>query len=109
MCVNGRTFDRCTARFCFILVYCNHARLPYLLPCPCRRPTHTQPFFNNSKTAASFQSMEVRNENFAAYIDYFTTNTYVMVIMSDASIPSAATLLNIHNARKHFERLEGVQ
>jgi Ras-related GTP-binding protein A/B len=52
--------------------------------------------------------MEVRNENFAAYIDYFTTNTYVMVIMSDASIPSAATLLNIHNARKHFERLEGV-
>lgn len=62
-----------------------------------------------SKTAAQFQSMEVRNENFAAYIDYFTTNTYVMVIMADASIPSAATLLNIHNARKHFERLEGVQ
>ena len=30
-----------------------------------------------SKTAAQFQSMEVKNENFAAYIDYFTTNTYV--------------------------------
>ena len=30
--------------------------------------------------------MEVRNENFAAYIDYFTTNTYVMVIMADATI-----------------------
>lgn len=61
------------------------------------------------KSASQFQSMEVRNENFAAYIDYFTTNTYVMVIMADATIPSAATLLNIRNARKHFERLEGVQ
>lgn len=39
-----------------------------------------------SKSTAQFQNMEVRNENFAAYIDYFTTNTYVMVVMSDASI-----------------------
>ena len=30
--------------------------------------------------------MEVRNSMFAAYIDGFTTNTYVMVIMSDPSI-----------------------
>ncbi len=30
--------------------------------------------------------MEVRNEHFAAYIDGFTPNTYVMVVMSDASI-----------------------
>jgi len=60
-----------------------------------------------SKSTAQFQNMEVRNENFAAYIDYFTTNTYVMVVMSDASIPSAATVVNIHNARKHFEKLEG--
>lgn len=35
---------------------------------------------------ASFHSMEVRNSMFAAYIDGFTTNTYVMVIMSDPSI-----------------------
>ncbi|KAA8587140.1 hypothetical protein FQN60_000976 [Etheostoma spectabile] len=59
-----------------------------------------------SKLAASFQSMEVRNSNFAAFIDVFTSNTYVMVIMSDPSIPSAATLINIRNARKHFEKLE---
>nr|XP_010970113.1 ras-related GTP-binding protein B [Camelus bactrianus] len=45
-----------------------------------------------SKLAASFQSMEVRNSNFAAFIDIFTSNTYVMVVMSDPSIPSAATL-----------------
>ncbi|PIK40880.1 putative ras-related GTP-binding protein A-like [Apostichopus japonicus] len=39
-----------------------------------------------SKFAASFQSMEVRNSSFAAFIDVFTSNTYVMVIMSDPSI-----------------------
>uniref|UniRef100_A0A672N4M2 Ras-related GTP-binding protein n=1 Tax=Sinocyclocheilus grahami TaxID=75366 RepID=A0A672N4M2_SINGR len=61
-----------------------------------------------SKLAASFQSMEVRNSNFAAFIDVFTSNTYVMVIMSDPSIPSAATLINIRNARRHFEKLERV-
>lgn len=44
------------------------------------------PLFHPSKLAASFQSMEVRNSNFAAFIDVFTSNTYVMVIMSDPSI-----------------------
>merc|ERR1712004_310321 len=62
-----------------------------------------------SKLAAHFQSMEVRNSNFSAFIDVFTANTYVMVIMSDPSIPSAATLINIRNARKHFEKLERVE
>lgn len=42
-----------------------------------------------SKLAASFQSMEVRNSNFAAFIDIFTSNTYVMVVMSDPSIRDA--------------------
>ncbi|KAL8612340.1 hypothetical protein ACOMHN_020159 [Nucella lapillus] len=86
-----------------------------------------------SKMAASFQSMEVSNSSFAAFIDIFTTNTYIMVILSDPTIPefsfaafidifttntyimvilsdptipSAATLINIKNARKYFERLE---
>jgi len=62
-----------------------------------------------SKLAAQFQSMELRNSRFAAFIDVFTQNTYVMVVMSDSSIPSSATLLNIKNARKHFEQLEGVR
>jgi hypothetical protein len=39
-----------------------------------------------SKMAASFQSMEVRNQSFAAFIDVFTTNTYIMVILSDPTI-----------------------
>jgi len=42
--------------------------------------------FCRSKLAAQFQSMEVRNSQFAAFIDVFTPNTYVMVIISDHSL-----------------------
>ncbi|XP_064456634.1 ras-related GTP-binding protein A-like [Ornithodoros turicata] len=59
-----------------------------------------------SKLAAQFHSMQVRNGHFAAFIDLFTPNTYIMVVMADPSMPSAATLINIKNARKHFEKLE---
>ena len=40
----------------------------------------------SSKLHAHFQSMEVRNSSFGAFIDVFTPNTYVMVIMSDSTI-----------------------
>lgn len=56
-----------------------------------------------SKTQAQFQAMVVKNAKFTAFIDYFTTNTYVMVIMSDDSIYPAAIEFNIAKARKHFE------
>jgi len=62
-----------------------------------------------SKLAAQFQSMEIRNSEFTAFIDLFTSNTYVMVVMSDSTVPSAATLINIRNARKHFEKLEKLE
>ena len=39
-----------------------------------------------SKLQAQFQSMEVRNSCFASFIDVFTPNTYIMVIMSDPEI-----------------------
>jgi Ras-related GTP-binding protein A/B len=74
-----------------------------------------------TKGQAQFQSIELRNKNFTAFIDMFTSNTYVMVVMSDpqigvfrdpsldaarADVPaeSAATLLNIQTARAHFEK-----
>lgn len=44
-----------------------------------------------SKSQAQFQAMEVKNSAFAAYIDEFTTNTYVMVIITDPSIRTCAT------------------
>jgi len=59
-----------------------------------------------SKVAAQFLTIEVRNSNFSAFINVFTTNTCIMIIMSDPLIPSAAVQLNIKNARKHFEKLE---
>jgi len=58
-----------------------------------------------SKTAAQFERMEARNSNYSAFIDVFTTNTYVMVIVSDPSIQAAATQINIDRARSHFESL----
>lgn len=48
--------------------------------------------------------MEVRNSRFSAFIDAFTANTYIMVIVSNPHVHTAATLLNIQNARNHFER-----
>ncbi|MCP9262269.1 Ras-related GTP-binding protein A [Dirofilaria immitis] len=53
-----------------------------------------------------FECMCVRNSKFAAFIDSFTSNTFIMVVLSDATVSSAATLMNIRNARKYFEKLE---
>jgi Ras-related GTP-binding protein A/B len=56
------------------------------------------------KAQSQFQGMEVRNSRFSAFIDAFTANTYIMVIVSNPHVHTAATLLNIQNARNHFER-----
>lgn len=56
------------------------------------------------KAQAQFQGMQVRNSRFNAFIDAFTANTYIMVIVSNPHVHTAATLLNIQNARQHFER-----
>eukprot|EP00550_Attheya_septentrionalis_P013499 CAMPEP_0198304468 /NCGR_PEP_ID=MMETSP1449-20131203/57416_1 /TAXON_ID=420275 /ORGANISM="Attheya septentrionalis, Strain CCMP2084" /LENGTH=424 /DNA_ID=CAMNT_0044006993 /DNA_START=106 /DNA_END=1380 /DNA_ORIENTATION=+ len=56
------------------------------------------------KAQSQFQGMEVRNSRFSAFIDAFTLNTYIMVIVSDPGVHTEATLLNIKNARTHFER-----
>lgn len=56
------------------------------------------------KAQSQFQGMQVRNSRFTAFIDAFTQNTYVMVILSNPNVQAAATLLNIQNARQHFEK-----
>jgi len=56
------------------------------------------------KAQSQFQGMQVRNSRFSAFIDAFTANTYIMVIVSNPSVHTAATLLNIQNARNHFEK-----
>jgi len=58
-----------------------------------------------SKTQAQFASMQVHNANFSAFIEGFTTNTYLMVITSDPSIQPTMTLTNLAAARVVFEDL----
>jgi len=57
-----------------------------------------------SKAQAQFRSMEVKNKNFTAFVDVFTANTYIMIIMTNPKIQSAAVNLNIQVARPHFEK-----
>ncbi|KAL3316374.1 hypothetical protein Ciccas_004973 [Cichlidogyrus casuarinus] len=73
-----------------------------------------------SKHECSFTGIQIRNDHFSAYLDQFTSSTYIMVIISDSSIceliltynlqnfclASVSTLLNIQNAKRHFEGLE---
>lgn len=56
------------------------------------------------KAQNQFQGMQVQNSRFTAYIDQFTVNTYIMVIVSNPCVHSTATLWNIQNARNDFER-----
>jgi Ras-related GTP-binding protein A/B len=58
-----------------------------------------------SKSHAQFQSMRVKNSSFEAFLDSFSTNTYILVVTADKSIEPAATQLNINLAKAHFERL----
>ena len=46
--------------------------------------------------------MEVRNSNFTAFIDVFTSNTYIMVIAAGPKVSTAVIQMNIDAARKHF-------
>jgi len=49
----------------------------------------------------TFTGVEVRNSNFAALMAPLTPNTFVLIV-TEASIPSETTQLNLQNARTHF-------
>eukprot|EP01127_Copromyxa_protea_P009904 TRINITY_DN2372_c0_g1_i1.p1 TRINITY_DN2372_c0_g1~~TRINITY_DN2372_c0_g1_i1.p1 ORF type:complete len:293 (-),score=52.71 TRINITY_DN2372_c0_g1_i1:101-979(-) len=57
------------------------------------------------KLNSQFQSIQIRNSNYHAYIDEFTPNTYLMVVLSDPTIQPSVIGLNIKAARRHFEPL----
>jgi len=57
------------------------------------------------KCQATFKALAVRNKCFTAFIEKFTSNTFIMIIVSDPEIHSAATLLNVEAAKAHFEEL----
>jgi Ras-related GTP-binding protein A/B len=58
-----------------------------------------------SKTQAHFSTMQVRNAHYSAFIEGFTSTTYVMVIVSNRTMYAATTLINIEASRSHFESL----
>jgi Ras-related GTP-binding protein A/B len=59
-----------------------------------------------SRMGSQFDSIEIRNSNFSAFIDTFTNNTYIMVILPDGQVSSTATIMNIRSASRHFEKLD---
>lgn len=52
--------------------------------------------------------MEVRNSKFSAFLDAFTSHTYLCVVMPESSFSTPLMQLNIKAARKHFEELEKI-
>jgi len=57
------------------------------------------------KTNYQFQSMVVKNQKFTAFINEFTTSTYIMVIVSDPDIEQEAIALNIKATKEYFESI----
>ena len=57
-----------------------------------------------NKADSQFSGIEICNSKFTVFIESFTENTYIMVIVSNRNVHKATTLLNVRNARKHFER-----
>ncbi|GBG30948.1 Ras-related GTP-binding protein A [Hondaea fermentalgiana] len=57
------------------------------------------------KSMAQFQAMDVRNSNFTAFIDTFTPNTSIMVIVSDPDIQPAIVHHNLKRAKIQFEQV----
>ena len=49
--------------------------------------------------------MVVKNEKFTAFIDEFTSSTYIMVIVSDPDIEQEMILMNIKASRTYFDSI----
>uniref|UniRef100_A0A0N5BNS2 GTP-binding protein n=1 Tax=Strongyloides papillosus TaxID=174720 RepID=A0A0N5BNS2_STREA len=56
-----------------------------------------------SRIGSTFDSLQVRQEDFALFISTFTENTYIMVVVPDGSISTATMLVNINSAKKQLE------
>ncbi|PAV64306.1 hypothetical protein WR25_25377 [Diploscapter pachys] len=61
-----------------------------------------------SKTASQFDYMHINNSRFSAFIDVFTQNTVIMVILSDTTVTPATMGINIKRARQTFEKIEAL-
>lgn len=57
------------------------------------------------KTNYKFESMVVKNKKFSAYVEGFTTSTYIMIVVSDPNVEQEAISMNIKATREYFESL----
>jgi Ras-related GTP-binding protein A/B len=57
-----------------------------------------------TKAQSQFQSMQMRSQSHLALIDSFTSNTYIMVVVSNPRLLPAALSFNIDVARTHFDK-----
>ncbi|TFK30090.1 rraga protein [Coprinopsis marcescibilis] len=60
-----------------------------------------------ARVRGEFHSLEMELWDFTAVLDEMTRNTYVLVVVHDPTIETAAVKLNIRMARKKFEELQG--
>ncbi|EAU88763.2 rraga protein [Coprinopsis cinerea okayama7 len=60
-----------------------------------------------SRVRGEFHSLEMELWDFTAVLDEMTRNTYVLVVVHDPTIETAALKLNIRMARQKFEELQG--
>ena len=57
------------------------------------------------KTNYKFDSMVVKNQKFSAFVENFTSSTYIMIVVSDPKIEQEAISMNIKLTRDYFEEL----
>lgn len=57
------------------------------------------------KTNYKFESMVVKNQKFSAYVEGFTTSTYIMIVVSDKNVEQEVIAMNIKASREYFESL----
>ncbi|KZT69760.1 rraga protein [Daedalea quercina L-15889] len=60
-----------------------------------------------SRVREEFHSLEMELDDFTAVLDELTKNTYVLIVVHDPTIETAALKMNIRLARKKFEELQG--
>jgi len=60
-----------------------------------------------SRVREEFHSLEMELAEFTAVLDELTKNTYVLIIVHDPIIETAALRINIRLARQKFEELQG--
>ncbi|KAJ7217039.1 Gtr1/RagA G protein conserved region-domain-containing protein [Mycena pura] len=61
-----------------------------------------------SRVREEFHALEMELPEFTAVLDEMTKNTYVLIIVHDPTIETAALKLNVRMARRKFEELQGL-